>query len=310
MGAAWRAASPSAAAIFERADHVLRDVFPRPLSEYVLDATVDATALARTDVAQPAIFVTSIACHVALSDPALAASLPSLLSSSPSPLAVAAGLSLGEYTALTVAGALSFEEALRLVALRARAMQQAADASDGAMLALLGADQAVAAEIVQAVSHPDDVLVAANFNAPGQVVLSGASRAIQRAANFAVEHHKLRVVPLKVAGAFHSPLMEPAANALADALRSTTFNAPSVPVLSNVTAEPHRVSHIADMLVAQLTSPVRWADCCQYIRANFPRATWLELAPGTTLSAIMRKIDRSVSVVNLAQPPVEAQQAQ
>ncbi|KAI0565973.1 Acyl transferase [Gracilaria domingensis] len=176
MGASWRDRSEAAAAVFQKADQLLRDHFPRPLSEYIF-ADVDAATLARTDVAQPAIFVTSMACWAGLNDLAIIQA---------DDLSVTAGLSLGEYTALAIAGAISFEDALRLVTLRGRAMQDAADTSDGGMVALIGADEPTAYEVVEATKQ-SDILVAANFNAPGQVVLSGASAAIDRAATFASE---------------------------------------------------------------------------------------------------------------------------
>lgn len=296
MGLSWHDRSAAAAKVIETADHLLKHHFDRPLSEYIFN-NADAATLSRTDIAQPAIFVTSIACWAGITDLAI---------TNPDQLAVAAGLSLGEYTALTVAGAISFEDALRLVTLRGRAMQDAAHASDGGMVALIGADEATAEEVVQA-TRENDVLVAANFNAPGQVVLSGASAAIDRAASFAADEKKLRVAKLDVAGAFHSPLMEPAAERLAQALQDTQINLPSVPVLSNVTGKPHEMGSVRDLLVRQLTSSVRWADCCNYIRQTYPDASWTELAPGKTLTGIMRKIDRKIKVQNLAEAPVEAQ---
>lgn len=295
MGKTWIEASPAAANIFKLADKQLESNFDRPLSEIILSG--DAATLARTDVAQPAIFVTSMACWAGMQDLGLFDS---------ESLAVTAGLSLGEYTALTIAGAIQFEDALRLVTLRGRAMQDAAEASDGGMVALLGADEAVAQEVVEA-AEASDILVAANFNAPGQVVLSGASAAIDRAAAYASEEKRLRVAKLGVAGAFHSPLMEPAAERLAKALEETSIGLPDVPVMSNVTAEPHVVGKIREMLVKQLTNSVRWANCCQYMQAEYPAASWVELAPGKTLTGIMRKIDRSVKIQNLDQAPVQAE---
>lgn len=300
MGRSWRDASPAAARVFEAADAALANDLGAPISDIIASSADDAAAvLSRTDVAQPAIFVTSMACWAGMQELNLA---------DPATLAVTAGLSLGEYTALTVAGAISFDDALRLVTLRGRAMQDAAKASNGGMVALIGASDDIAAEVVDA-AKGSSVLVAANFNAPGQVVLSGESDAVDRAAKFAEEEKKLRVAKLDVAGAFHSPLMEPAAERLAKALQETQIGLPSVPVMSNVTGEPHVVGSIRDMLVKQLTNPVRWAKCCEYIKAQegFAEATWTELAPGKTLSGIMRKIDRKIKVTNYAEAPSPAQ---
>lgn len=295
MGDSWRNQSHSAAQVFQTADQILCDHFERPLSDYIF-AGLNAHTLSRTDIAQPAIFVTSIACWEGMKHLSLV---------QPHDLSVTAGLSLGEYTALTIAGAIQFEDALRLVSLRGKAMQEAADTSDGGMLALLGADEQSAYEIIDATKQ-SDILVAANFNAPGQVVLSGSSAAIDRAAEYASGEKKLRIAKLQVAGAFHSPLMQPAAERLATALQSTTINLPNVPVMSNVTGEPHVVGQIRNMLVSQLTSSVRWANCCDYIRTNYPDASWTELAPGKTLSGIMRKIDRKVKIRNLSEAPAQA----
>lgn len=214
---------------------------------------------------------------------------------------------LGEYTALTIAGAIQFEDALRLVTLHGRAMQDAAEASDGGMVALIGESDEAAQQVLDA-TRESSTLVAANFNAPGQVVLSGDSIAIDRAATYAMEELKLRVAKLDVAGAFHSPLMAPAAERLAKALEDTPIAEPTVTVLSNVTAQPHTANSIRQLLCEQLTNPVRWAKCCEFINGSeqFSGAEWIELAPGKTLSGIMRKIDRKVKVTNYSEAPVEA----
>lgn len=300
MGKSWREISKSATGVFEAADEALGNSLGAPLSKLISSAETDAvTTLSRTDVAQPAIFVTSMACWAGMQDVGVIDA---------GALTVTAGLSLGEYTALTIAGAIRFEDALRLVTLRGQAMQQAAEASDSGMLALIGATDEVAQEVVEACKD-SSVLVAANFNAPGQVVLSGSSDAIARASAFASEERKLRVAKLDVAGAFHSPLMEPAAEKLAEALKDTEIFEPTVPVLSNVTAQPHTADTVRELLVKQLTNPVRWAKCCEYIKNNepFAGAKWIELAPGRTLSGIMRKIDRKVKITNYSDAPVEAE---
>lgn len=294
MLAPWLAASPAAAALASRADEILGDRLGSPLS--TLLASAPAETLARTDIAQPAIYVTSLAAYAGMQELGLVAA---------GDVVAAAGLSLGEYTALTVAGALSFEDGLELVALRGRAMQDAADASDGGMLALIGADVEKAAAVVDACQMPGQCLVAANFNAPGQVVLSGSTACIEKAAVFAAEELKLRVAKLDVAGAFHSPLMAPAAERLDAALAGVTINEPRIVTYSNVTAGLHEVADVRIRLVEQLTSSVRWADSIEAIKANpqLAGAGFAELAPGKSLSGIMRKIDRKLKVANYAAPP-------
>lgn len=299
MGKSWRERSAAAAKVFEEADEVLGTTLGAPLLDMIGSKTDDASSvLARTDVAQPAIFVTSMACWNGMKDIGLVSS---------SDLSLTAGLSLGEYTALCIAGAIQFKDALRLVTLRGRAMQDAAEASDGGMIALIGASDETATQVVNN-CRESSVLVAANFNAPGQVVLSGNLDAVDRAASFASEELKLRVAKLDVAGAFHSPLMASAAERLSQALEETDISNPNVPVMSNVTALPHSTESIRDLLVQQLTSPVLWAKCCNYIKDNdhFTGAQWVELAPGKTLSGILRKIDRTIKVCNMAEAPLQA----
>lgn len=297
MGKGWFEASPEARATFDLADRLLGNRLGTPLSTLCFEGP--AERLNQTDVSQPAIFVASIACWRALL--AKAGS-----TTADAPLAATAGLSLGEYTALVVAGAITFEDGLELVTLRGRAMQDAADSPEaragggGAMLALIGAtdDQAVT---IADQARGSDVLVCANYNAPGQVVLSGHRNACDRAAKVA-ESMSLRSAALPVAGAFHSPLMAQAAARLGEALARTPFRAPRCPVISNVTALPHREESgkaisdtIRARLVEQLTSPVRWAQSCAYL-AGAVKADYQELAPGKTLMGLMRRIDKSIKV--------------
>jgi [acyl-carrier-protein] S-malonyltransferase len=208
-----------------------------------------------------------------------------------------------------------FESGLELVALRGRAMQDAADAiraQDGSpgsgMVALIGADESQASQICN-LARGADVLVAANFNAPGQVVISGSIGACRRAIEIAAEHG-LRAAPLPVAGAFHSPLMEPAAARLAAALANTPMRPPACPVASNVTGRAHETApdsgrSIVDVirlrLVEQLTMPVRWDEGCRWLAANV-RGTWHELAPGKTLTGLMRRIDKTIKVETHDEP--------
>lgn len=289
MGSDWAQASPQARAIFDQADAILAesaDALPgdAPLSTLCFQGP--AEVLNQTDVAQPAIFATSVACwHGLLAQRDPGSAVP----------AFAAGLSLGEYTALHLAGAISFRDGLRLVALRGRAMQDAARAADSGMLALIGADEDQALAVCEHAAR-GEVLVCANFNAPGQIVLSGASPALDRAQSVAADQG-LRCARLPVAGAFHSPLMQPAADRLATALAQTPIEPPRCPVLANVTGLPHEPDpeRIRRLLVDQLTQPVRWSSCCEWL-ASHATAPLHELAPGKTLAGLMRRIDRTQKV--------------
>jgi [acyl-carrier-protein] S-malonyltransferase len=280
MGEQWAQAKPAAAEIMRQAD----DVLGFELSNLCFSGP--EADLNRTDVAQAAIYAVSVACYHGLDKPAITA---------------AAGLSLGEFTALHLAGAFDFESGLKLVRLRGQAMQDAADAGDGSMVALIGADEQQAVALCDE-ARGDGVLVPANFNCPGQIVISGSTDACQRSLAVA-SNMGLRATALTVAGAFHSPLMQPAADRLADALEQVDWHIPAVPVLSNVTGEPHNASieSIKQRLVAQLTSPVRWSDDMSWAVANLD-GPFVELAPGKVLSGLMRRIDRNTKVANHATP--------
>ncbi|MEO0631957.1 MAG: ACP S-malonyltransferase, partial [Planctomycetota bacterium] len=195
MGRAWAEASPEARSVFDEADAVLGSDLGAPISTLCFEGPEET--LGRTDVSQPALYVAGIACWRGLS-----ASLG--FAEGEAPLAATAGLSLGEYTALHIAGAISFEDGLRLVALRGKAMQDAATAAPSGMVALIGVDEQQAQSIVDE-SREDGVLVCANFNAPGQVVISGDADACDHAEGVA-KANKVRATRLAVAGAFHSPL--------------------------------------------------------------------------------------------------------
>lgn len=295
MGRAWAERSAEARAVFARGDEVLGDSLGDRLSRLCFEGP--AERLNRTDVSQPAIFACSVACWRGM----LAARG---LGEGEAALGGAAGLSLGEYTALCVAGAVSFEDGLRLVALRGRAMQEAAEAGQGGMVALIGADEGQA-EAVCAAARGDGVLVCANFNAPGQVVLSGDRDACGRAVGVA-EGMGLRAQALSVAGAFHSPMMRPAAERLREALASTAIGPARCAVLSNVTGEAHAegagwASGVRARLVEQLTSPVRWSACCRWLSER-ARGEWHELAPGKTLAGLARRIDRNLKVSTHDEP--------
>lgn len=292
MGKAWFDASTEARETFQQADRVLAGRLGASLSSLCFEGP--AERLNQTDVSQPAIYVTSVACWRAIT-----------AARGRMPLAATAGLSLGEYTALHIAGAVSFEDGLELVTLRGRAMQDAADSPEartgggGGMIALIGATDEQAEEICSK-ARGDQVLVCANFNAPGQVVLSGHKQACERAGGVAAEMG-LRSSLLAVAGAFHSPLMAQAAARLGQALEKTPFAAPACPVVANVTARPHNAdpATIRRLLVEQLTSPVRWAQSCAFLAAQAVpggQADYIEVAPGKTLMGLMRRIDKNIKV--------------
>ncbi|MEX0887580.1 MAG: ACP S-malonyltransferase [Phycisphaeraceae bacterium] len=285
MGKAWYDASPAARTVFEQAGELMGE----RLTAVCFDGPADR--LNRTDVAQVAIYVTSVACCRGLEE---AGTL--------GPMDAAAGLSLGEFTALHLAGAMSFEDGLRLVQLRGRAMQDAAEAVASGMVALVGADEAQADALCEE-ARGDGVLVPANFNCPGQVVVSGTRDACERAMTIA-ERMGLRATALTVAGAFHSPVMQSAADRLAAALDDVTWHEPASVVLSNVTGRPHDrdAASIKRRLVEQLTSPVRWSESMQYALETWPDHRLIELAPGKVLSGLMRRIDRKRKVENCAEP--------
>ena len=282
MGKAWFDSSADAARTFGAADEILANTLPAKLSDICFNGPENH--INRTDVAQPALFVAAVASYHAL--------FPGL---DPATFAATAGLSLGEYTALHLAGAIAFPDALQLVALRGRAMQDAAEATDSTMVALAGADERSAAELCDRARGPE-VLVVANLNAPGQIVVSGSIGAAERAVPIAAEMG-FRATRLPVAGAFHSPLMAPAADRLRERLQNTPIEPPRCPVLSNVTGKPHsrNPDDIRDKLVRQLTSPVRWEDCGRWL-ADRPNAEFHELAPGKVLAGLLRRIDRSLKV--------------
>ncbi len=293
MGRRWAEASPAARATLDEADRLIGSRFGAPLREICFAGP--ESLLNRTDVAQPALYAVGVACFRALwGDDAQVAP------------AAAAGLSLGEYTALHLAGAFSFAAGLELVALRGRAMQDAAEAAAGGMVALVGADEAQAHTVCERAAQ-GEVLVPANFNAPGQVVVSGSIGACERAVAVAAEMG-LRASRLAVAGAFHSPLMAPAAQRLNAALSQTALQPPRFPVLSNVTARPHEsgprsADSIRARLVEQLTCPVSWSDGCAWL-ARQRLGEFHELAPGKVLTGLMRRIDRSVKVVSHDEPEI------
>ena len=286
MGRVWSETNATVRDTLSEANTILGDRLGPPLTTLCFEGP--AEALNRTDVAQPALFAIGVAVWRALAEQGHR-------------LSGAAGLSLGEYTALVAAEAMDFADGLRVVAERGRLMQEAAVARAGGMVAVIGAEDDVVAQLASDAGD-GGVLSCANFNAPGQVVIAGDAEACDRAEALAAERG-LRCSRLSVAGAFHSEHMAPAAEGLAKVLESVDLRAPCVPVWSNVTAQPHssESSTIRANLVAQLTSPVRWAESCQ----NFPAAGPLEFhesAPGTVLRGLMRRIDRDRKVTSHDEP--------
>ena len=261
--------------IFNRAN----DVLERQLTGVMFEGPEDE--LRQTRNAQPAIFLHSYATFQLLSNPAPA---------------MAAGHSLGEYTALTIAGVLNFEDALRLVQLRADSMQAAGEANPGTMAAIIGLDDSVIGQICCRVWEEIGVVQSANFNSPGQVVISGAEPAVLETMSRAKEAGARMVKQLSVSGAFHSPLMEPARERLAAALAETTFRDADFPVYVNVSAEPLRgADEIRDALLKQLTAPVRWSETIQRMAAD-GATEFIEVGPGNVLQGLVKRIAPGVAV--------------
>ncbi|MBA3685825.1 MAG: ACP S-malonyltransferase [Planctomycetes bacterium] len=282
MGMDLAQASPRARALLEQADAVLGLPLARTIAEG------PEAELTRTDISQPAILVVSLMAMAALEE---------RLGRRPEFTAVA-GLSLGEYTSLVAAGVLSFADAVGLVRLRGQAMQEAADLVPSGMVALIGADEPTAQKLCDLCAD-GEVLQVANLNATGQVVISGAKAACERAVARAKEVGLRKAVALNVAGAFHSALMAPAAQRLRAALAGTTMRDPSVPVYTNVHAGPvTSAAEVPDLLVAQLTKPVRWADAVVNMQRAGIGEFW-ELGPGKTLSGMISRTITGATLKNL-----------
>jgi [acyl-carrier-protein] S-malonyltransferase len=240
--------------------------------------------LTKTEHAQPGIFLVSWVAFELLKE-----SVPGLS------FQATAGLSLGEFTALTAAGAIRFEDGLRVVRQRGRFMQQACDATEGGMAAIIGLDEGPTREVCTQAG-----VVLANLNCPGQLVISGATEKIAQACELAKTKGARRALPLPVAGAYHSPLMASAQPKLAAELERVAVAPPSVEVISNVTARPHGSPEaIWERLVEQVTSSVRWEESMRYLLGQgFTR--FIELGPGTALSGFMKRIDKSAQILNVA----------
>ena len=267
---------PAAAELFERANALLGF----DLRALCLDGP--AEALEATDVSQPAIFVASLAALEGLK-----AERPELVASCEG----AAGLSLGEYTALVFAGALSFEDGLRVVRRRGEAMQAAARATPSGMTSVLGLDEGQVDELCAAVA-PHGRLWKANLLGPGNIVVSGEAAALPHVEAAASSLGASRVIPLAVAGAFHTPLMKPADDRLAEALAAAPMASPRIPVYSNVDAKIHtEPDDLRRMLVAQVVAGVRWEESIRRMMAD-GFDTFYEIGPGRVLTGLLKRIDR------------------
>jgi [acyl-carrier-protein] S-malonyltransferase len=281
MGADLASTFPDAQAVFERADELLGFglsslMFGSATNEAGADGADDAEILRQTEITQPALLVHSIA-------------VVRILEGRGFRPGCVAGHSLGEYSGLTAAGALTFEDGLRIVRLRGELMAGAGDVRPGTMAAVLGVDDKVVDQICVDASTDIDVVQPANYNSPGQVVISGDVKAVDRAMEIASERGARRVIPLPVSGAFHSPLMEHARAGLAKALGSLAISQPSCPVYLNVSAAPTtEPSEIRRALLDQLTSPVRWSQTLTNMnRDGF--SSFLEVGSGKVLTGLVRR---------------------
>jgi len=282
MGRDIAEASAAARDIYRRANEVLG----YDLAGLCFDGPADR--LEQTDLQQPAIFVTSVAIWEALGG---------IQAFEPPPAAMA-GLSLGEYSALYAAGSLAFEDALRLVQKRGELMQKAAQSPRGGMVSIMGLEPGQVEELCRAAGEAG-IIRPANYNCPGQIVVSGEKAACELFVRL-TEEAGGRGIPLKVAGAFHSPLMKPAAEGLAQMLATTAFTKPRIPVIANVNCEPHRdADTMRAWLTEQLTRPVRWQASMERLISEGIEE-FVEIGPGRVLTGLMRKISRQTPVTNIA----------
>ncbi len=267
---------PEVATLLGQANEALGE----DLAKLIADGPADALAL--TVNTQPAMLVAGLAAHAAW-----------VAAGGPKPVALA-GHSLGEYTALTAAGSFGFAEAVRLVRLRAQAMQEAVPVGTGSMAAILGLDDAAVRQACELASRPGEVVEAANFNAPAQVVIAGHAAAVERACAQAKTLGAKRALPLAVSAPFHSSLLAPAGERLREALSRLAIAAPAYPVVNNIDArvesEPAR---IADALVRQSYGPVRWVEVVQQLKALGAQRI-IEFGPGKVLTGLVPRIDRSL----------------
>lgn len=272
--------NPLAKELFDKADEILGF----KITDIMFAGTDEQ--LKQTNVTQPAVFLHSVISALCLGDEFAPA--------------MVGGHSLGEFSALVAVGALSFEDGLKLVAARANAMQKACEANPGTMAAIIGLPDEKVEEVCAEVSTDGNVVVAANYNCPGQLVISGNVDAINAACEKLKEAGAKRALPLKVGGAFHSPLMQPAKDELEAAIEKTTFKAPKCPVYQNVDAKPHTEPEVIKAnLIAQLTSSVRWTASVQAMIAD-GADDFTECGPGKALQGMIGRIDKTVAVRGIA----------
>ncbi|MBS1508812.1 MAG: ACP S-malonyltransferase [Bacteroidetes bacterium] len=276
MGKDLYASSEKAKSLFDSANKILGF----PITEIMFNGSADE--LKQTKVTQPAVFI-----HSALVALAQEAQKPEMV----------AGHSLGEFSALVVNGALSFEDGLKLVYKRALAMQKACEKNPSTMAAILGLDDKIVEEICAGIR--EEVVVAANYNCPGQLVISGSMKGIEIACEQMKAAGAKRALPLQVGGAFHSPLMEPAREELATAIHATSFQKPFCPVYQNVNALPSsEVETIKKNLIDQLTAPVRWTQSVQQMVKD-GGSSFLECGPGKVLQGLVKKIAPTAEAISL-----------
>ena len=277
MGKGLYENSSLAKELFDKADEILGF----KITDIMFAGTDEE--LKQTKVTQPAVFLHSVISALCIGDDGFT---PTMV----------AGHSLGEFSALVAAGALSFEDGLCLVHARALAMQKACEASAGTMAAIIGLPDEKVEEICNEVSTEGNVVVAANYNCPGQLVISGNVDAVNTACEKLKAAGAKRALPLKVSGAFHSPLMQPAKEELQVAIEQTNINAPKCPVYQNVDGKPHTdAAEIKANLIAQLTSPVRWTSSVQNMIADGAN-DFTECGPGKALQGMIGRIDKDVTV--------------
>jgi [acyl-carrier-protein] S-malonyltransferase len=277
MGRDFYEAMPECKALFEKANEVLG----YDLAAICFNGPEEE--LKKSHNTQPAIFTVSAAAYKAMQ------------LKKPMPFDYAAGHSLGEWGALYAAGVISFENTLRVLKVRGEYIQAACEANPGAMLAVINLDRAVLETIATQAG-----VTLANINSPDQIVLSGTAEGIAQAEALCKAAGAKRALPLPVAGAFHSPLMKPAAERLAAFLEEIPLNEPVMPVLSNVTGVPHgSAASIRAAMTAQITGSVRWTDCMQYLVEKGVSAV-VECGPGKVLAGLMKRIDKTVSVSNIS----------
>ena len=285
MGGDIAQSSPAAAEIFKRAD----DIVGFGLSDICFNGP--AEKLNSTTISQPAIFTTSAALlEVFRNESASAAIMPD----------ITAGLSLGEYTALYAAGVISFEDALVLVKKRGEAMQAAADATEGAMVSIIGLNEEKVGQLCDQ-AREGEILEPVNFNCPGQIVVSGSKTACERAEKLAAEYGAIKAVRLEVAGAFHTEMMAEAADKLEKALSLCQIQNPGdTKIIANINAEYYQTGEeIKKGLSKQLTCPILWQKCMEKLIADGIEKFY-EIGPGRVLTGLMKRINRKIKVVNIS----------